>query len=695
MIRPSRKLHLSVALLAAASIAQAQSFEDEFQQGVDLFRRGRNEEALAAMQRALGEGPSEEQAYELWLNTPHEVWLDLMVEGGELELAARRVIELAKAGKQARRNDAEAIRALLDDLRAEENAIERRRIVRKLAADHGEYAVPAMVRVLGDPKDDEWRVTVMSALKDMDTDVVVPLLEALRTDDPYQRRNIVQVLGLIGDPRAAGWLSALAAGDPDGGVVEAAREAALRCGATGDALAHFLRDGDDYHHRRQAVLRDYDYSDVVWNWEDGQLVSEAIPLSIYNDEMSRRSYERALILTPGSLEALAGLARAYLDMEAKLTVAADSGEDVDELLTRVREGAVAVNLAGVDALDLALQWSVIGDDTGTAVRVSRVLGGLSSEMTPGLRAALESNDGAVAAEAAVAAGQIAWTTQQGVSANVVQILGRVAGREVVRVVAIIDANLTRADAVVKTLSAKGVLVNHRDGGSKGLAMLRLVPGVDAVLVGDGLRDMTLDQVLSDIAGNSSMEAVPVLLMTANGELASAYEDRVTATIADSDGLVALDEVFSARLEGDRAEALALAQRAAEVLAHLAQAGSTDVGPALNALASTLSGRPQEVLLPAVAALGAAGTTDQLGALIQTASDPDREDAVRIAAADAIGSIVARAPDGGRQAGALAPLLTSDASLEVRNAIASALGRARLGPQERVALIKRLQGDVEE
>ena len=79
---------------------------------------------------------------------------------------------------------------------------------------------------LGDANNDEKRVKYMHALTEMSTDVVLPLVAALATDDTYLRRNIALTLGHIGDPRAAAALTRTADVDSDAGVQEAARAAA-------------------------------------------------------------------------------------------------------------------------------------------------------------------------------------------------------------------------------------------------------------------------------------------------------------------------------------------------------------------------------------------------------------------------------------------------------------------------------------
>ena len=684
MTRIRRNLGLLLALSLSTVSAYAQ--QEDFDQGIDLLRRGRKEEALAAFKRVIASGLSNQDAYELWASSDDSsVWVDMMVEGGEYDLVARRFLELAKLGRKERLNDEDAIRGLVGELRSTEDALERRRLTRQLSADHGEYAVPFLLGGLGEGADDEWRVTAMTALQNMDHAVVLPLMAALGSDNSYLRRNVAMTLGNIGDPRAAGLLQALSQ-DSDSSVASAASTAAVACGATGSAIDQLLRIGDDYHNRRASVLRPYQQSDVVWAWANGALESTAVPAALYNNMLSKQAYETALAVDPGSLNALAGIARAYVDMDAKITALEEAGVDVSDLSAEREQAALAVRVAGVEALDRALQWAVRDDDTATGTRLCAALAEAASEPTPGLLGAVEHSEGSLQGEAAVALASTSWRAGLPADAFVVGRLSEAVGREILRIVAVVDGDAGRAGGIARGLSGRDVMVNHRGTGGSGIVMLHSLPGVDAILLGDGLPDMTLDQILADIEGNEALAETPVYLVTGNSEVSDLYGERVDGTLSGSDDLSALDEVFEARLTGDRARAAVLAERAATALAHLAQAGQSDLASASDALTSNLATRADAVALPAMRALGAAGGAGAVDSLMGIVSDSAKSDEVRVAAADALGGIFARAGLGGQSGVALRDLLSSDSSVEVKRAAARALGRLQLAGSDRAALI---------
>src|SRR5262245_20580763 len=338
MTGPCRTLGLAV-LLAICSppavsaptawAAPRQDVKETFNQGVELFQRGRNDEALKVFQGLLASSPSQEAVYDLWKETDYAVWRDLLVQGGEFELVAKRLIALARAGRKARANDAEAIKGLvLQVTSADANALDRRKATRQLASEHGEFAVPYLIANLSDGGDSDRRELSMIALAQMDTDVVPPLCEAMASDDRVLRRNLALVLGTIGDRRSAGWLLAAAHGDADESVRKAAMESAARLKIAGDARTAFCSLGDDFHNRRDTALGDRAGSDVGWNWKEGKLESMPVPVSMYADEMALKAYSRALAVDATSTEALAGLARAFIGEKMRIEALEKAGQDV-------------------------------------------------------------------------------------------------------------------------------------------------------------------------------------------------------------------------------------------------------------------------------------------------------------------------------------------------------------------------------
>jgi HEAT repeat protein len=128
---------------------------------------------------------------------------------------------------------------------------------------------------------------------------------------------------------------------------------------------------------------------------------------------------------------------------------------------------------------------------------------------------------------------------------------------------------------------------------------------------------------------------------------------------------------------------------------LANAGRNLSG-AVAGVAAAIVDRPDEVALPAIEALGVLGGAEHLSSLTAVVADASRSDAVRIGAADALGDIGARTelkPDPAALS-ALAAVLVSDASIEVRQATALGLGRSKLDAMQRAELARRMKVNLE-
>ena len=123
MTKSHRTLGLCLALAALATPLFSQATGDLYSEGVDLLARGRKTEALAKFQAILAADLSNEAAYELWKEADHQVFLDLIVEGGEYRLVAERLLARAKLGRSEHRNDTDAVRALVLGMLDEADAL--------------------------------------------------------------------------------------------------------------------------------------------------------------------------------------------------------------------------------------------------------------------------------------------------------------------------------------------------------------------------------------------------------------------------------------------------------------------------------------------------------------------------------------------------------------------------------------------
>jgi HEAT repeat protein len=696
MTAPRRRTGLLAALVPSLLLLSGPTFgqselKETFDRGVALLDEGDRAGALQAFQRALALDPSHEAAYELWKSTEHEVWLELLADQGEFQLIGQRLLDLAKVGREATRDDAAAVSALLDQVYGDD-AIARRRAVLTLASQHGEYAVPQLLRALEDEVDGDRRVLAIHTLTEIGPRVVLPLIQAMRSDNAFLRRQVAYTLGYIGDQRAAPVLARHADGDEDQGVAAAAREALGRMGGSGDALAGYLGVGGQYRARDRAVLGAGMRSAVVWSW-DGGLTRAAVPAYLYADELAKGCYYDALAVDPSSAAALAGIAGACAAQAGSLEVQARLGGETSDHEDSVRAGLLAVAAAGPTALDAALAGALDAGDDMAAIGLCRALGAAAGSAGPALSRAL-AGQAPVSTEAALALGRIALRSRSAADGKVIEALAHAASREILRVAGIIDADAQRASVVKNELEGRGVLVRSWSSGASGLASMRRGAGFDLLVVADSLPDLTVQQVLGEIRDDYRTADTPLVMAAVDADLADElWGDKVAGVLTTSD-LSALDEALSGDLTGERALAQELARGAALTLAHLAKSGA-NLASVQPQLAGALS-QDDEVSVPLMTALAHTGDVGSVGALTEVLASSDRSDEARVAAADALAAIFARsATAGGGATDALIAVATSGDSFDVRLAASRALGNLGLDAAARLGLLNDVRSGAAE
>lgn len=687
-----RTLGLCVALAtfqapAWAGFLTVDEPQDTLNQVVEMLARGHRDEAQKAMAKLLAMDLDAKAAFALRNSVDERTWLDLLVEGGDFELGAKRITMLAASERKARLNDKDAILALVKEASTNSDASARRLAVRKLSANHGEYAVPYMLPLISEGGNDDVNVLTMHALAQMSTDVVVPLCAALKSDNAILRRNVTMVLGNIGDRRCVATLQWTAAKDSDETVKQAATAALAKVRAGGNAVTNFLQAGDAYYNRTDAVLRPNDWSDVVWDWKDGRLSGRTIPRSLYASEMSKRMYFHALAADPSSTQALAGLSRAYLDEKTRIDEMVAAGTDVGDWKDTPSEALMAVNAAGIEALDLALKWAVDANDSSTGAALCQVLAPLAKEPTTGLRAALKSNDGAISSEAAVALGTIGNP-----GAEAIGILGSAAGREIMHIAAVIDGDAVRGDAIAAALQSSGTYANRWASGIQALTVLRRTAAADVILVADTLPDLTTAQLISDLRSDERTAKTPILVITKDAEATlAAFTDRIQGAVTSAEDLKAVEAALGTEMTGDRARAEGLAVRASTVLAHLAHARH-DITGAIAGL-SAAAGRVDKIAIPALHALGSGGGAAQVATLVAVVADEKRSDDARSAAGLALATLVGRIPSAldADSMTKIQGVVGSSAALAVRQSAAQVLGNVPMSAAQRAELLAKLRG----
>ena len=141
-------------------------------------------------------------------------------------------------------------------------------------------------------------------------------------------------------------------------------------------------------------------------------------------------------------------------------------------------------------------------------------------------------------------------------------------------------------------------------------MLSQLVGVDAILVGDDMPDLTADAVVQQVRMNPAFEATPTYLLTSNEELSDAFGDRINGLGAD--GIDALSDVFEAKTIAAPVPTLSPPRRGGPGRAIAARARTS---PRWD-LEEAIIGRGDHVAIPALGALSEVGGAGQVDKMLE-------------------------------------------------------------------------------
>ncbi len=680
---------LVVSCVSLAAPAMAQDARALFEEGYKLYQQGRSDEAVAKFKEVLATNPSQEDAMWMRDQAAWSSWAKMLANQGDEQQVASRILELATLQMKAQRRDDQAIGNLVTELRGADfgaRAVARR----KLADAHGAFAVPALVGALGDEGDDDFRIEAMYTLTLMRGAAVLPLVEAMHTDNEFQRANIASVLGNIRDLRA---VPALKAAMDQGGnsyYTQAVGDAMSKIGSndSGSSAAMFAALASAYYHGNPDVLTEASGTKVVWNWSDGALNGAEVPSFLYHLLLAEGFSADALALDADHAGAWVLVARSWLAQWAAIE-ARQTGDD-DGLAALAGKTSRLKGLAagaGTGVLNQVVMTCLSeGErDVEVASKAVALLGHMEAGPTfnagsSSLPTALRDGNKGVRYAAAIALSTIqpAWNFEG--SGAVAGELARALGEPGMKIALVISADDDVRNGMLQALngSKAGMLAIGARSGLQGLRRAKGSPPFDVVVCDSNLPDILPDRVLSELKNDYRTESLPVVMLSRASDLTEVqnlFNDRAQGVVVhdgdQQETVTAVSGAIASDGSASRGRAVALATAAAKALASLAQrvdVGAVD-GDAAMGLKRALT-LEDGIRVPATRALGFMGFADAASDLAGILSSTGNSPASRAAAAEALGRIAQRG--GGLSPEAMTALVGGLASDDM--AVSSACGR---------------------
>ncbi|MFH1023960.1 MAG: HEAT repeat domain-containing protein [Planctomycetota bacterium] len=374
-------------------------------QGVTLFEQGKYKEAAGALEKALAQKPDSDLILEFVEQNGYHLFYRMLTkpagEGADdLTKVARRLLDAAQTGHIRRITDKEAIDKVLTDLFA--NDFDRQMVsMMRLEVNIGQNAMPQLLPLLGDAKEDLKRIRAIEALNRIRDDAVLPLIEGCNSKNEFMTRNAAIVLGNLRDGRAVPALKRLwenPAADP---LTRESAATALQkiTGLPPDKLPPptelYYQLAERYFYEDPSVMVPYhDKAFILWVWnaDKGELSSIVVPACLYNEKLAEEACYDSITLAPGQEPVKSLLCAVYLaqwdEIRDRIEVARagkEKGvvpegelEDLTKLADRLKSLESIVYSSGEERLFATLARALKDRDVAIAVSAIRFISHLSS-----------------------------------------------------------------------------------------------------------------------------------------------------------------------------------------------------------------------------------------------------------------------------------------------------------------------------
>jgi HEAT repeat protein len=289
-------LVLAAGLLAATNCF-AQSDEEAkklFKEGIDLYQQGQYKEAFGKLESALAKNPSQEVMLFL-LDDMGTAALVQMLSNPDLHDTALRTLEAMKLAQRKLESTPEKIAELITGLEAAE--MTDRIYARMKLAAIGQRAAAQLVEILRDEKADTLRAEAILTMRDMSDEAVLPLIEALNSNNSFLRQNAAVTLGIIKDKRGVAELKRVC---EEGSELPEVKERAmdsiekitgLPYGECPPAKDCYVDLADKFYKGHPSVMRSVYGDYVIWRWSksEDKLTLREVPQFAYNEELAEEA----------------------------------------------------------------------------------------------------------------------------------------------------------------------------------------------------------------------------------------------------------------------------------------------------------------------------------------------------------------------------------------------------------------------
>lgn len=472
----------------------------------------------------------------------HENLIDtllLLVNNDTVSDTAKNILDLVRQAHSRKSSNPDEIKDSIDLLAGDPM---QRTVGLQRLQESGEYAVPWLLQKLADPDAENRYPYIARALPQLGKGAVDPLIAALATDNIAIRSLVVETLGKLGYPQALPYLVRIANDQEAGNSV---REAALRAIKQITGRDQELALFSTVTLLNELAVKYYDEADSVmpdptapqtnvwyYNKEAGpretMIRFVEVPREIFGMVMCMRVCVESLEMQSEQPKTLAMFLAANFRREARLAMAVDSAEPVDQQgMDPTRpdnwlRSLYLARIAGPRYCQIALGMAMHNFDQPVALGAVAALNdtagatSLIEQLDPAgmtLAQALQFPDLVVRVRAALALGQAAPKVEFKGADEVVPLLASTLQFEGTKYYIVIDPDEQSREAIASALSR---------GGAEVLAKARLNEAMiqarenwthaDAIFLATDMERPTAPAAIQELKNDTKFGLAPVVLM---------------------------------------------------------------------------------------------------------------------------------------------------------------------------------------
>lgn len=456
----------------------------------------------------------------------------------DLEAVASGLNRLYEEGRRSRARDPQEIDRNIALLTG---AARGRLLAQQRLAFAGEYAVPQLLAVLQERKNQLLSTEVSALLGLMGRQSVQPLCAALLAVDPATQELICRVLERIAYPSALPYLTDLHRTTSNERVRAAAERAIMQLGGStsGDvSVAALYRDLAEQYYKEPRSLTSFpgESHQLFWTFDPSLgLQPTGVRSEVFHEAMTMRLCERVLTLDASDQEAISLWLAANFSRE----IDGPEGYDNPAYPSSRREAMYFAVAAGAEATQRVLARALADRDTKLArmaiEALSRSAGasGLAGPEGVALVDALRYPDRRVRYEAALALGRANPRTAFAGSERVVPTLAGITGDSTKNFALVLATDVERQQALRSMLENSGYIVLAPGATIDDVsASIAEAPSVDVIVT--DLASETTVEMIDQARKNARLQATPLLaFMSASGITRFAndfQDDRLTSLV---------------------------------------------------------------------------------------------------------------------------------------------------------------------